>query len=36
VKDGTKPKGEDLTGDLTNAGLEFTNPLRSGDPGGIE
>jgi alpha-beta hydrolase superfamily lysophospholipase len=36
VKDGTKPKGEDLTGDLMNAGLEFTNPLRAGDPGGVE
>ncbi len=36
VKDGTKPKGEDLTGDLRNAGIEFTNPLRAGDPGGIE
>jgi dienelactone hydrolase len=36
VKDGTKPKGEDLTGDLMSAGLEFTNPLREGDPGGVE
>lgn len=36
VKDGSKPKGEDLTGDLTNAGIEFTNPLRAGDPGGFE
>jgi alpha-beta hydrolase superfamily lysophospholipase len=36
VKDGTKPQGEDLTGDLTDAGLEFTNPLRAGDPGGVE
>lgn len=36
VKDGTTPKGEDLTGDLMNAGLEFTNPLRAGDPGGVE
>lgn len=36
VRDGTKPKGEDLTGDLMNAGLEFTNPLRAGDPGGVE
>ncbi len=36
VKDGTKPRGEDLSGDLSNAGREFTNPLRPGDPGGTE
>ena len=35
VRDGKKPKGEDLSGDLTNAGREFTNPLRPGDPGGV-
>ncbi|MGE3073326.1 MAG: hypothetical protein AB7N24_04475 [Dehalococcoidia bacterium] len=35
VHDGTKPKGEDLSGDLMNAGIEFTNPLRPGDPGGV-
>jgi len=35
VKNGTKPKGEDLSGDLTNAGKEFTNPIRPGDPGGM-
>ncbi len=35
VRDGKKPKGEDLSGDLMNAGLEFTNPLRPGDPGGV-
>ncbi len=35
VRDGKKPKGEDLSGDLTNAGMEFTNPLRPGDPGGL-
>ena len=35
VRDGKKPKGEDLMGDLTNAGREFTNPLRPGDPGGL-
>lgn len=33
VEDGTRPAGEDLRGDLSNAGLEFTNP-RDGDPGG--
>ena len=36
VQNGTKPKGEDLWGDLMKAGLEFTNPLRPGDPGGVE
>ncbi|MBK8560001.1 DUF6351 family protein [Candidatus Amarobacter glycogenicus] len=35
VRDGKKPKGEDLSGDLANAGMEFTNPLRAGDPGGV-
>src|SRR5688500_3231433 len=33
VRDGKKPNGEDVMGDLTNAGQEFTNPLRPGDPG---
>lgn len=35
VREGKKPKGEDLSGDLANAGLEFTNPLRPGDPGRV-
>ena len=35
VEDGAKPAGEDLTGDLMNAGLQFTNPMRPGDPGGV-
>ncbi|MEO8541098.1 MAG: hypothetical protein ABI577_15255 [bacterium] len=34
VSDGTRPAGDDLTGDLSDAGLAFTNPLRPGDPGG--
>ncbi|MCC6386987.1 MAG: hypothetical protein IT302_06365 [Dehalococcoidia bacterium] len=33
VRDGKKPAGEDLSGDLSNAGMAFTNPLRAGDPG---
>lgn len=33
VRDGKKPAGEDLSGDLTNAGIAFTTPRRSGDPG---
>jgi pimeloyl-ACP methyl ester carboxylesterase len=34
VKTGTKPQGDDVDGDLSNAGLTFTNPLRPNDPGG--
>ena len=34
VKDGKKPAGDDLRGDLTDIGRQFTNPLRAGDPGG--
>lgn len=33
VETGARPAGEDLTGDLSDAGREFTNPLRPGDPG---
>ena len=36
VRDGTKPKGDDISGDLSNAGMQFTNPLRPGDPGGVK
>jgi hypothetical protein len=35
VDSGTAPAGEDLTGDLTDAGLAFTQPLEDGDPGGV-
>lgn len=35
VRDGKKPAGDDLSGDLTNIGMQFTNPLRPNDPGGI-
>jgi hypothetical protein len=34
VKTGTKPQGDDVDADLTNAGMTFTNPLRPNDPGG--
>jgi pimeloyl-ACP methyl ester carboxylesterase len=34
VKNGTKPQGDEVEGDLTNAGMTFTNPLRPNDPGG--
>ncbi len=30
---GTRPKGDDVSADLANAGMAFTNPLRDGDPG---
>ncbi len=33
VEDGDEPEGEDLLGDLRDAGRAFTNPLRDGDPG---
>jgi len=35
VKQGTKPEGDDVYGDLRNAGTTFTDPLRPNDPGGI-
>jgi pimeloyl-ACP methyl ester carboxylesterase len=35
VRRGTKPEGDQVTGDLSNAGLKFTDPLRPGDPGRI-
>ena len=34
VKTGAKPQGDEVDGDLTNAGMTFTNPLRANDPGG--
>ena len=33
VRQGVRPEGDEVLGDLTNAGLKFTQPLRSGDPG---
>lgn len=33
VKENKKPKGDDLLGDLSDIGKQFTNPLRPGDPG---
>jgi hypothetical protein len=30
---GVKPDGDNVLGDLSNAGLKFTEPLRPGDPG---
>jgi pimeloyl-ACP methyl ester carboxylesterase len=35
VEHGVKPKGDDLSGDLSDIGTQFTDPLRSGDPGTI-
>jgi hypothetical protein len=34
VKTGAKPQGDDVEGDLTDAGKMFTDPLRPNDPGG--
>ena len=33
VHRGTKPAGDDVSGDLSNAGMTFTNSLRPNDPG---
>jgi pimeloyl-ACP methyl ester carboxylesterase len=35
VRQGLKPQGDDIFGDLRDAGRTFTNPLREGDPGGL-
>ena len=35
VHRGARPAGDEVFGDLSNAGMTFTNPLRPGDPGGI-
>jgi len=35
VRDGVRPAGDDLSGDLTDIGRQFTNPIRPGDPGGV-
>ena len=36
VRDGVRPKGDDVMSDLRDAGRTFTNPLRPGDPGGLK
>lgn len=33
VERGERPEGDDLSGDLADVGLEWTKPLRPGDPG---
>ncbi len=35
VEMGLKPAGEDVLGPLQDIGLEFTDPIRPGDPGGL-
>jgi pimeloyl-ACP methyl ester carboxylesterase len=35
VRDAVTPAGDDVLGDLTDAGRNFTNPLRPGDPGTV-
>ena len=36
VRQRVRPAGDPVDGDLGNAGLTFTDPLRSGDPGGLQ
>jgi hypothetical protein len=33
VEQGERPAGDDLSGDLSDTGHDFTNPIRPGDPG---
>ncbi|MFQ5933979.1 MAG: alpha/beta hydrolase family protein [Dehalococcoidia bacterium] len=33
VRESIRPDGDDLSDDLSDVGLQFTDPLRSGDPG---
>jgi dienelactone hydrolase len=35
VHEGRRPDGDDVDGDLSNAGMTFTEPLRPNDPGGV-
>jgi pimeloyl-ACP methyl ester carboxylesterase len=35
VREGKTPEGDEVLGDLSNAGMKFTEPLRPGDPGGV-
>src|SRR4051812_3270240 len=35
VHKGTRPSGDEVLGDLSTAGMTFTDPLRPNDPGGI-
>ena len=36
VRQGVKPDGDEVYGDLRNAGMKFTDPLRPNDPGGLQ
>jgi pimeloyl-ACP methyl ester carboxylesterase len=36
VRQGKKPEGDEVDGDLSNAGMKFSNPLRPNDPGGLK
>jgi hypothetical protein len=35
VRQGVRPEGDDVNGDLRNAGMKFTDPIRPNDPGGV-
>ena len=36
VRQDVRPQGDDVMGDLRDAGRRFTNPIRPGDPGGLK
>ena len=35
VRDGVRPEGDDIDGNMADAGRRFTDPLRENDPGGL-
>jgi pimeloyl-ACP methyl ester carboxylesterase len=35
VREGKRPEGDEVFGDLSNGGMKFTDPLRPSDPGGV-
>jgi hypothetical protein len=35
AREGARPEGDEVFGDLSNAGMKFTDPLRPSDPGGL-
>ncbi|HYM23598.1 MAG TPA: hypothetical protein VEU08_10325, partial [Vicinamibacterales bacterium] len=35
VRQGKRPEGDEVDGDLSHAGMQFTEPLRPNDPGGV-
>ena len=35
ARQGKKPEGDEVDGNLSSAGMKFTEPLRPNDPGGL-